>query len=147
MQLAFYKGRKRLFDQLVQWWTRSSYSHTELVLSTAADGSAECASSSFIDGGVRIKHIMLDPERWDVVDLRTDVSEEEVRQWYANHLGQQYDLLGLLGFIIPIRSDPNRWFCSESNAAASGYVDPWRYSPAILAARHGLGLIEEFNEK
>lgn len=134
MQLAFYKGRTRLFDRAVQWWTRSPYSHCELVLSTDSRGVATCASSSYIDGGVRIKHIALDPAKWDVIDL-AGFDAARSAKWFDAHAGQRYDLAGLLGFVLPFtRDDTTRWFCSEACAAALALSDPWRYSPGSLAA-------------
>ena len=59
VKIAMYKGRKRVFNRLVSWWTRGPYSHTELVI----DG--VCYSSSFLDKGVRKKAIELDPENTD----------------------------------------------------------------------------------
>ena len=55
MQVAFYKGKKRLFNRLTAWWLRGLYSHCELVLGYEADGRAICVASSFLDGGVRQK--------------------------------------------------------------------------------------------
>lgn len=136
MKIAFYRGRNRIFDKLVQWWTRSPYSHCELVLSYQLDGEAsECASSSKLDGGVRVKFIDLAPDRWDLVDLPL-ADEGAVRDWFQLHLGEDYDIKGLLGFVGPIKGRNKKWFCSEACAAAIGYEDPWRYSPAMLAARH-----------
>lgn len=40
--LALYKGRGTLFNRLVRLWTRSKYSHCELVL---AAGSEFCAAA------------------------------------------------------------------------------------------------------
>lgn len=136
MQLAFYKGGKRFFDRMVQWWTRSSYSHCELVFGyVPGSEAAECASSSKLDGGVRIKLIDLAPDRWDLVDLPFS-DEAAARDWFQLHLGENYDVKGLLGFVGPIKGRSKKWFCSEACAAALGYEDPWRYSPAMLAARH-----------
>ena len=69
MQAAFYKGRKRLFNRLTAWWLRGSYSHTELVLGYDDAGQAICASSSMMDGGVRVKHMTLNPDHWDIVPV------------------------------------------------------------------------------
>ena len=138
MELAFYKGKKRWSDRLIQWWTRSQFSHTEIVLGTRDDGLSECASSSWLDGGVRIKWIALHPDRWVLVDLPADTDEQRVRQWYQEHDGAKYDLLGLLGFVLPFRTSESNWWCSESNADALGYADHWRFSPGHLAARHGI---------
>lgn len=64
MKIAFYKatrpGLQGIFNVLVRWWTRGPYSHTELVLEER-HGLSLCGSSSFIDGGVRLKWIKLKP--------------------------------------------------------------------------------------
>ena len=75
MQAAFYKGRKRLFNRITSWWLRGTYSHCELVLETDSNGLAVCASSSALDGGVRIKHMRLDPAHWDLVPVAGDVHD------------------------------------------------------------------------
>ena len=70
MKAAFYKetrpGLPGIYNRLVRWWTKSPYSHVELVVSTG-----RAWSSSFEDGGVRSKLIDLDPAKWDLVDLPT----------------------------------------------------------------------------
>lgn len=131
MKLAFYKGRTRLFDRLVQWWTRSPYSHCELVFGILPNGQAECATSSKMDGGIRIKLMELNPGRWDLVDIPW-ADEGAARDWFQLHLGEGYDVQGLLGFIAPISGRGSKWFCSEACAAALGYPDSWRFSPGIL---------------
>lgn len=69
MKAAFYKGRKRLFNRLTAWWLRGPYSHCELIVGTDLQGRSICASSSFMDGGVRIKAMHLDVEHWDLVEV------------------------------------------------------------------------------
>lgn len=130
MRAAFYKGTRPglagIYSRGVRLWTRSPYSHAEIIFS---DGMA--ASSSFIDGGVRFKHIKFEPAHWDFIEI--DADEDAVRQWFAVHEGRAYDLLGNLGFVIGfIRDGSDKWSCAESIADALGYPEPWRYSPAIL---------------
>ena len=132
LEVAFYKGKHRLFDRAVQWWTRGPYSHTEVILERT-EAAAYCVSSSWRDGGVRGKWIVLDPKRWDIV--QTDGDPEAARQWLLKHVGKKYDLLGLFGFVWRARRDnPHRWFCSESTAAILGFPEPWRFSPNDLAS-------------
>ena len=133
MKIAFYKGRTRLFDRAVQWWTRSPYSHCELVFYTDPLGHSECASSSFLDHGVRVKWIELDPAKWNLIDLPWADAEAARAKVHAS-VGRKYDLLGLLGFVWPYRDDRSRLFCSEAVAAWLGLDDPWRLSPGGLAA-------------
>lgn len=133
MKVAFYKGRTRLFDKAVQWWTRAPYSHCELVFSSDVAGLSECASSSFIDHGVRVKGIVLDPAKWDVIDVPWADPQAARARVHAS-FGRRYDLLGLLGFVWPFRDNRSRLFCSEAVAEWLGLEDPWRYSPGGLAA-------------
>ncbi len=133
MQAAFYKGRKRLFNRLTSLWLRGPYSHCELVLGTDENGLAVCASSSFLDGGVRVKHMRLDPAHWDVVEVGG--SHVSAWQWLQEHHGQPYDLLGLAGFIArALGHDKARWLCSEAVAAMLGVPDAWRFDPCSLWA-------------
>lgn len=137
LRAAFYKGTRPglagLYNRLVRWWTRSPYSHVELVFSTG-----HAASASFEDGGVRFKVIDFDPARWDFVHLPGHL-EAGAFAWFEQHRGNQYDLIGNLHFIAsPVKHDKNKWFCSEAVAAALGLTDPWRFSPATLACTLGL---------
>ena len=140
VQIAFYKGKTRLFNRLVSWYLRGQYSHCELIFgyAEATFGTvAICASSSFMDGGVRVKTIQLHPDRWDIVEVGGDY--ESANKWLIAHEGDGYDILGLLGFIWRRTPDSQRrWFCNEAVAAMLGHVDPWRFDPCSMAARFGL---------
>ena len=130
MKLASSKGTRPgiagLFSISVKWWLSGPYSHTELFFSDGLSG-----SSSWLDGGVRIKRIEFDPDHWDVIEVRGD--EERARQWFQSHQGQKFDLLGLLGFIWRRGTqERGRWFCSESVGAALGLDQPWRFDPCSL---------------
>lgn len=128
MQVAFYKSRKRLFNRLVSWWLVGPYSHCELILHADANGYSTCASASYMDGGVRVKTMRLDPEHWDIVDVPD--SYLSAKQWLYRHEDDRYDILGLLGFVWRRQSgEQDKWFCSEAVAAMLGYSEPWRYDP------------------
>lgn len=131
MRAAFYKGTRPgwsgLYNRLVRWWTRSPYSHCELVFS---DGMA--ASASYLDGGVRFKEITFDAERWDFIELRTAL-EPAARAWFQARVGQPYDILGNIHFVIgPVGDKKDAWFCDEAMAAALGFERPARYDPGTL---------------
>lgn len=133
MKIAFYRGTRPglagIYNRLVAWWTKSPYSHVELVLSTGRSWSA-----SFEDGGVRSKLIDFDPKKWDLVDVPAHLEPAAVA-WFTQHRGAKYDLLGNLQFVIaPVGHSKKRWFCSEAVAAALGIPDPWRYDPGTLAS-------------
>lgn len=138
MRIAFYKGTRSglqgLFNILVRWWTCGPYSHCELIISEFPDGAVLCGSASQIDGGVRLKRMVLDPTRWDVLYLPRG-EEERALEWFEQRLGHRYDYFGLIGFLArPIKGSGKRWFCSEAVAAAVGMVEPWRFCPNTLAA-------------
>ena len=127
--VAFYKGTRPgiqgLYNILVRWWTRSPYTHCEMIFS---DGLS--ASSSFLDGGVRFKQIDYNPEHWDIIELPSEL-EQSARDWFEQHEGDSYDLIGNLGFVIGSVDDSKRkWFCSEVIMAALGVTEPGKFSPS-----------------
>ena len=125
MKIAFYKGRKRLFNRLVSWWTRGPYSHAELVFS---DGI--CASSSFMDKGVRFKQIELTPENWDILPLPTCFDEAKSRKWFEWNQGKQFDTFGMFGIALPfLKQSPGKYFCIESILTSLGFIGGWRIEP------------------
>lgn len=108
MHIAMYKGPAqgwlhRLSHWAVSMWTRSQYSHCELVFDGLAPPNSYCASASARSGAVRFTRINLDSGRWDVYELK---GFDEV---YAR-----------------------RWFCSEAVAAALGLPRPHKWTPADL---------------
>ena len=119
MKLAFYKGREDLYDRLISWWTRGPYSHVELVISDNY-----CMSSSPKDGGIRFKHIDLRPDHWDLVELE-GYDPAYAYNWFKEHEGRKYDILGILGFVFgPLRQDKKRFFCTEAVGHALKMKEP-----------------------
>lgn len=126
--LALYKGKGTLFNRLIRLWTRSKYSHCELVM---PDG--RWLSASAMDGGVRAKRIDLNIEHWDLLPLPW--AERHTIEWlYQQHKAMGYDWLGVfLSQLLPVAfHSERRWFCSEFCAAALGFTSAQRYSPAQL---------------
>lgn len=121
--LAFYKG------PAVDWvhktthhatciWTRSKYSHVELVI----DG--VCYSSSGRDGGVRKKVIstLYTSGRWDIYEVQID--KAFALNLFKREAGLGYDYLGVAKFVLPfIPSSQSRWYCSELVTAMLGTTD------------------------
>lgn len=128
--LAVYKGDGKLFNRLIRLWTRSRYSHCELVM---PDG--RWLSASAMDGGVRAKYIELDFEHWDLIPLPW-ANAKLIESVFDRHEGKGYDWLGiLLAQFLPLGIDSKRrMFCSEFCAAALGLqrAAP-RFSPVLLS--------------
>lgn len=119
MAVALYKGPPHdgwwhwICHYAVRIWTRSRWSHAELVI----DG--VCFSSSPRDGGVRSKVIDLSSGRWDVFQVAAD--EAQALRWFGEHVGNRYDWAGIWRFVVPFLPHArNRWFCFESVGSALG---------------------------
>lgn len=141
--IAFYKGRTRLFNRLVSWWTRGIYSHCELLYNPTLqlkDGKQWVCSSSHADKGVRIQEITWHAENWDLVTIEGNCGEAV--EWFRRHLGEPYDVPGLAGFVARrVRHSKRRWFCSEACAEAIGMPESWRFDPNTLHAALSLGAV------
>ncbi len=147
MYAAFYKGTRPgiqgYFNKICRWWLRGDFSHTELIFS---DGLS--ASSSFIDGGVRLKQIDYDYERWVIYPVIGD--EQKARNFVNGLLGLRFDIVGLLGHALPHKpQSQNKWFCSELVLAALlvanelPYYDAFRADPCNLEALVRLGFLKK----
>jgi hypothetical protein len=126
--LAFYKGKGLFGDKLIRWWTKSDYSHTELVI----NGQSYSASERKGEKGARVKSIVFNPDHWDFVEIEADT--DYALKVFTKHKGKGYDWLGILfSQILPLNLDhPSRVFCSELNAAMLGLDKPASYSPEKL---------------
>lgn len=125
--LASYKAKGGLWAWLVRWWTRSSYSHCELIV----DGI--WYTSSAPDGGVRMRAFEPTEGHWDFDELPW-ASEELVRKTYRATVGRHYGWIDLIRSQVFNRpGDGGGDFCSEWCAKALGLSTPQQYSPGTLA--------------
>jgi hypothetical protein len=129
IKIAFYKGHGRLRDKLVRLWTRSPYSHVELVLPDNKGWMGIYPPDS-----PRVRNNTLnnqDLHEWDFIELRvTEDQVEAILDFYDLTRDQSYDWIGMtLSHILPFRvKHINKWYCSEWVAYAlglSGVVD-WK---------------------
>lgn len=126
IQLALYKGQGDWFNALIRWWTRSPYSHCELVIN------GTCYSSSIRDGGVRGKAMALPSDKWDVIELPW-ADDTAVTDWFIAHERDRYGWLDLLtGQLLGMQRDHRGVFCSEACAKALGMRSATRMSPQGL---------------
>lgn len=135
VQLALYKPHRAMDigGRLICLWTRSRYSHVEVVI----DGI--CYSSSLRDGGVRAKRIDLTPGWWRVIPVTWRDPEAALRIW-SIYQGEPYgwgDLVMQHVLRLPI-SDPGL-LCSELCALMLGL-------PASTARGMSPGALVEYVE-
>lgn len=120
-----------LGGRLICWWTRSPYSHVEIVI----DG--VCYSSSLRDGGVRRKHIDLTKPHWTVIDI--DADPAKVLALFERTAGEPYGWLDLITQqVLRLPVSDAGWFCSEWVAEALGLTDAHIWSPGMLARHYGV---------
>ncbi len=126
-QIAFYKGKGKIGNALIRWWTDSPYSHCELVVGGI------CYSSSIMDKGVRSKVVNLSADNWDIVELPW-ATDADVLDYYSQTRMRPYGWIDLiLRQVLRLPSvDESGEFCSEWCANALGIPDARDYSPAGL---------------
>lgn len=142
--LAFYRGEGRfLSDTLVQWVTRSEFSHCELFTSDVPPCHGDtfrCISAVGKRGGVCIRDITFRPGAYEFVAVPW--APQDTLDRAAQYIGKGYDYWGLLmtQFINMRRHTPDRWFCSKLCAKVMGFADAHTYSPGDLKR-----IVEEHN--
>ena len=138
IKIAFFKGEKKtLLHRFIRWYTRSPYSHAELVM---PDGEQWVGISPFLTSrvGIREKSISLEnqKENWDyltfTLNWRTPVREYQFKQlnkFIQKTLGSRYDWIGLIisnltPFLVKKR---DRWYCSEwiAHALVNARIVMW----------------------
>lgn len=122
IKIAFFKGgNERWLHRFVKWWTRSKYSHVELLL----NDETWVSISPFIRARVETKIVLNYSEAdWDFIEF--SISETQIRalkDFVAETTGDGYDWPGmLLSQIMPfIIKSRGKWYCSSFIAHCLAY--------------------------
>jgi hypothetical protein len=114
IKIAFYRGQGSWHNRLIRWWTKSPYSHAELIL---ADGVTWISISPFAEQKVVAKaKVLYDNKVWDFLEFEvTEQQHADILKFYDHTAGQRYDWIGmLLSQFLPFRiKQHNRWYCSQ----------------------------------
>ena len=138
IKIAFFKGdKKRWLHRFIRWWTKSEYSHAELIM---PGGNEWVGISPFLTSRVGIREKTLSTEdqkdNWDyltfTLNWREPVREYQFRQlnkFIQETLGSKYDWVGLIisnltPFLVKKR---DKWYCSEwiAHALVNARVVMW----------------------
>jgi len=135
IKVAFYKGNSGRLHKIIRWWTKSKYSHAELIM---PDGKTWISISPFLTSRVsaRCRDVIENPEMWDYLtfDLnwRQPVQEyqaSQLQKFISETTGCKYDWIGMLlsqfgPFLIKRR---DRWYCSEwiAHALVNSRIIMW----------------------
>jgi hypothetical protein len=120
--------------------------HTELLFGGPWH-SASIASSSIVDGGVRIKHrVRLNPAHWIALERRLPRDHEaSLQDWFFQNQGKPYDWRGAGGCVMPalVQHDNGAFYCTEGVASAARYEAPHTFCPAAFyLVERALGAID-----
>ena len=127
--IALYKGEGDLVNKIVRWWTKSEYSHAELVLN---DKQTWIGISPFIKARlVQRKVHNYDPTKWDFYEIPVNQEQHNlIMDFYNLTKEAQYDWIGMLASqFLPCRiKHKSRWYCSEwiSYALRISCVFDWK---------------------
>jgi hypothetical protein len=110
-------------------YTHRDVTHVEMLLRGTWDN-ADIASSSLMDGGVRIKQgVRLNPAHWIAISV-PGWDEPEASGWFFAHKGEPYDSRGALGSVLYGFGANDGWFCNEACGASVRQLDPHKMPPA-----------------
>ncbi len=108
--LAFKRNAKGIGSSLIRWFTKSDYSHVEMII-------GDKWISSNAKGGVHIFDLEPLHEDWDYVEVRVDKKEHEhVMKFIEDQKNAKYDFTGIVFcqlFKITRWENNKKWFCSE----------------------------------
>ena len=114
ISIAFYKGKGNILNKIVRVWTKSRYSHAELILD---DEKTWISISPKL--GSKIANtvpLLVDHTQWDIIELQVDEGQyQTILEFYDETAGCGYDWIGMLcSQFLPFRIKArNRWYCSE----------------------------------
>ena len=114
IRIAFFKGRGRKRDRLIRWWTKSKYSHVELVI---PDRGWWLGIHPPESPNVRkmVNHAYKEYE-WDFIDFEVSKAQaDSIIRFYNLTKGSAYDWVGMtLSHVTPFKvRHTKKWYCSE----------------------------------
>jgi len=114
IKVAFFKGDGNWHNHIVRWWTKSPYSHAELVL---PDGKTWISISPFLTSKVSKRNKpTYDKAKWDLINVKiTSEQLDTIMEFYKQTEGCGYDWAGmLLSQFLPFSvKRKSCWYCSE----------------------------------
>ena len=127
--IAFYKGKGDFVYAVVRWWTKSIYSHAELILPDELTWIS--ISPSFNSKITRRLKLEIDYSEWDLINIEVSAEQYNViLAFFEETEGQGYDWAGmLLSQFLPCKiKHRERWYCSEwiAYALRIACVFDWR---------------------
>lgn len=128
VRIAFYKGGSKLRHRIISWWTKSKYTHAELIL---PDNMTWVSITPFLQSKVllRVKR-NYNPEKWNIIEIPLNPREavkiyqlDQLYRFIEETQGLKYDWIGMIlsQFGPYTVKNKNKWYCSEWIAHALQY--------------------------
>jgi len=112
--IALYKGDGNFINAIVRRWTKSQYSHAELILD---DKQTWIGISPFIKSKItERKNVEYNSKNWDFYEIPvTNEQYQTILDFYDITQGSAYDWIGmLLSQFLSFRiKQKHKWYCSE----------------------------------
>mgnify|MGYP003661981497 FL=1 len=112
--IALYKGKGNFINSVVRYWTKSQYSHAELILN---DKATWIGISPFIKSKITDrKNIDYNETNWDFYKIPTTAEQHEsILEFYDITRGASYDWAGMIlsQFLPYTIKREGKWYCSE----------------------------------
>ena len=141
-KIGFYKGGNNWYDKVVMWWTKSPYTHAELVM---PDGrtwiSIRPHEDDFPTQLLKKEKTKFMKEKWDFVDLEiTPEQREVILEFYEETKGCKYDWFGMIVSHLTSYKvkRKGRWYCSEWIAYALRTAGVISWKDIKLYERHDM---------
>ena len=135
VKIAFYKGRGNWKNKIIRWWTKSEYSHAELVLPNEITW---ISISPLLTGKVSARSIyeVKNLQDWDFLSFELswrepvrDYQLEQLNSFISETNGAKYDWTGMIcSQIFPyLIKHRDKWYCSEwiAHALVKARVVMW----------------------
>jgi hypothetical protein len=129
ISVAFYKGKGDWKNKIIRWWTKSPYSHAELILPDKKTWiSISPLLTSKLESRVKVTYCK---EKWDVIEIPvTQQQLDVIIEFYNFTEGSGYDWIGMfLSQFLPYTiKRQGKWYCSEwiAYALRISCVIDWR---------------------
>tara|TARA_R110000787_G_scaffold268258_6_gene374731 strand:- start:1228 stop:1701 length:474 start_codon:yes stop_codon:yes gene_type:complete len=129
ISVAFYKGKGDWKNKLIRWWTKSPYSHAELIL---PDRRTWISISPLLTSKVESRtKTVYNKANWDFIEIPvTQQQVDVIIEFYNATKGCEYDWVGMfLSQFLPYHiKRKGKWYCSEwiAYALRISCVIDWR---------------------
>lgn len=130
IKVAFFKGStdSRL-HRFVRWWTKSTYSHAEIVLD---EGKTWISISPFLFSKIQKRTEVVEPEcDWDFLEIPVSKCQlAALEDFIEETMGDGYDWFGMISSqLLPlIIKGKRKWYCSQWIAHALAHAGIFKWS-------------------